>query len=103
MKDSIIISKFSLKASSIAGIICSRVLTLVVPKLEPPSVGLIKQGSPTLRITSSGSTASPLRMRMDSATSILQLFKILLSMNLLKVRAEGSTSQVEKGMRISLR
>ena len=41
------------------GCISSLVLTFVTPKLEPPRLGLMKQGSPILPITSSSETDCP--------------------------------------------
>ena len=50
---------FSPKALTIAGWICSFVFTFVTPKLEPPRLGLIKQGKPIFSKTSSSDTDCP--------------------------------------------
>ena len=47
------------KALTIAGWICSFVFTFVTPKLEPPRLGLIKQGKPIFSKTSSSDTDCP--------------------------------------------
>ena len=95
IKASIITSSLSSKAFSMAGCISSLVFTLVTPKLEPPALGLMKQGRPILLITSSSVISNPLRRISDSATRIPKPFRYWLQVNLLKVMADTSTLQLE--------
>ena len=85
----------SLNAFSKAGRIASREVTLVTPKLEPLSLGLMKQGNPIFSIMVSSEMSYPLWTNKDSAMRIPNPFRYWLSVNLLNVRAEVSTLHVE--------
>ncbi len=71
--------------------------TLVIPKLEPPKLGLTKQGYPILFRTSSKSkegTSFSFNIN-DSATVIPKHFRYCAQTNLLYVIEAANTPQVE--------
>ena len=62
--------------------------------------GLMKQGKPTLLITSSSRISKPLRRIIDSDTRMPKPFRYWLQVNLLNVMADTNTLQLEYGMPI---
>ena len=90
----------SLKAYSMAAFICEGSLTLVTPKLLPPSEGFTNTGSPSFFTMASTSQLSPRRRKMSSAILTPVSARSRLQEYLLKAMVHTKEEQVVTGTSI---